>query len=156
ERQDAKSAKARRAFAILGALALFASWRFEVGISARRFRRTIPFVKHDWLLAIETSSRDPTVALARDGQVLSRAWLEPPTRGGRPAEANRTTTSLSVWILPTIESTLAWAGLRMQDLAVLAFSQGPGSFTGLRVAATIARMAQAVAGCRVVAVPTLE
>jgi tRNA threonylcarbamoyladenosine biosynthesis protein TsaB len=48
---------------------------------------------------------------------------------------------------------MGWPAARAE--AVL-FSQGPGSFTGLRVAATVARMFQWSIGCDVVAVPTLE
>ena len=44
----------------------------------------------------------------------------------------------------------------MADVDIFAYSCGPGSFTGLRVAATVARMMQSAVGCRVVAVPTLE
>jgi tRNA threonylcarbamoyladenosine biosynthesis protein TsaB len=59
-------------------------------------------------------------------------------------------------LLPAICELLAEIGAEPGDVGVVCFSQGPGSFTGLRVAATLARMWQSATGCRVVAVPTLE
>jgi len=95
------------------------------------------------MLAIETSTLRGSIALGCGAEML--AW--------RPLSTERTHTSE---LLPTLREMLASAGLRPADVDVLAFSHGPGSFTGLRVAATIARVWQAATGCRVVAVPTFE
>lgn len=48
------------------------------------------------------------------------------------------------------------AGAVARDVELVCFSQGPGSFTGLRIAATVARLWQAATRCRVVAVPSLD
>lgn len=97
----------------------------------------------DLLLAVETSQRPGSVALV-EGQ---RCW------GAREvARAHRHASGL----LPVIADLLAEAGRRLADVRVFAYSCGPGSFTGLRVAATVGRMLQSVTGCGVVAVPTLE
>ena len=58
--------------------------------------------------------------------------------------------------MPTIRDLLRENGRRLADVDVFAYSSGPGSFTGLRVAATVGRMMQSAVGCRVVATPTLE
>ena len=42
-------------------------------------------------------------------------------------------------ILPLVEQTLATANLNKQDLSAIAFAQGPGGFTGLRVACGVAQ-----------------
>jgi tRNA threonylcarbamoyladenosine biosynthesis protein TsaB len=94
-------------------------------------------------LAIETSSLRGSVALGWGDEVLACRIL---------SEEHRHATGL----LPAIQELLAEAGRAPGDIGVLCFSQGPGSFTGLRVAATVAQMWQATVGSRVVAVPSLE
>lgn len=94
------------------------------------------------MLAVETSTRSGSVALGRGDEVL--AW--------RALAVEQTHTTE---LLPTIRDLLAVAGVEPPTVGIVAFSQGPGSFTGLRVAATLARTWQSATGCRVVAVPTL-
>ncbi|MGD8454552.1 MAG: tRNA (adenosine(37)-N6)-threonylcarbamoyltransferase complex dimerization subunit type 1 TsaB [Phycisphaerae bacterium] len=93
-------------------------------------------------LAIETSCPRGSVALARGG--------EPPIV--RTLSADRRHAGE---LLPTIADLLGTVGARLADVGLVAFSHGPGSFTGLRVAATIARTLHSAGGCTVVAVPTL-
>lgn len=57
---------------------------------------------------------------------------------------------------PAIEALLAEAGRAPREVGVIAFSQGPGSFTGLRVAATVARTWQSATGARVVGICSLD
>lgn len=94
------------------------------------------------ILALETASLTGSIALARGGDLLCAHDLS----GDR-----RHTPEL----LTRIRDSLTAHGLTLRDVDVVAYSTGPGSFTGLRIAATIATMAQSVAGCRVVAVSTL-
>lgn len=56
--------------------------------------------------------------------------------------------------MPALRGLLVLAGWTPRDVRAVYFSQGPGSFTGLRIAATAARMFQWALGCDVVAVPT--
>lgn len=109
----------------------------------RGHRRYSRGVSADVILAIETSSRQGGVALARGAALLASEVVD--AHPGVAAE-----------LLPTLDRLLSGAGLRLNDVSIVAFSCGPGSFTGLRIAATVARMAQSVCGIRVVAVPTLE
>lgn len=95
------------------------------------------------MLAIETSSLRGSVALGRAGQPVGRRLLA----AGRRSAAD---------LLPALDDLLRAAGCRPEDVGTLCFSQGPGSFTGLRIAATVARLWQSVVGSRVVAVPSLE
>lgn len=94
-------------------------------------------------LAIEASSSFGAVALAESGQTIARAELN---------TAHRHTAEL----LPSVQRLLREIGWRPAELRAVFFSHGPGSFTGLRVSATIARMLQWSIGCDVVATPTLE
>jgi tRNA threonylcarbamoyladenosine biosynthesis protein TsaB len=96
----------------------------------------------DLLLAVETSHLQGSVALADARGVLGERAL-----AAQPRNAAA--------LIPAIDELVRAAERRLADLAVCAYSCGPGSFTGLRVAATLAGMLQSVSGCRVVAVPTL-
>jgi tRNA threonylcarbamoyladenosine biosynthesis protein TsaB len=97
----------------------------------------------DLLIAIETSSFAGSLAAARGGTVCAT----------RSIVADRRHTAA---LLPALHDLLGECGATARDIGVLAYSAGPGSFTGLRIAATIARMLQSAVGCAVVAVPTLE
>ena len=77
------------------------------------------------ILALDTSQAYCSVALGLDGALLCRERHAP----RRHTEH----------ILPQVESVLAEAGLRLAELDALAFGRGPGSFTGLRIAAGVAQ-----------------
>ena len=57
---------------------------------------------------------------------------------------------------PTIRDLLDENGLTASEVGVFCYSRGPGSFTGLRIAATVGRMLQSAVDCRVVAADTIE
>lgn len=95
------------------------------------------------LLAIESSTRVGGVTLADGPRLLA----------SRPLSAERRRASE---ILPTIAELLRAAGVTPNDVAVLCYSAGPGSFTGLRVAATVTSLWQMSTAAAVVAVPTIE
>ena len=76
-------------------------------------------------LALETGVATPSVA-ACDGNKQSELLLP----GGRQAAAA---------LFETIDEVLLRVGLTLDDLDCIAFGRGPGSFTGLRVAAAAAQ-----------------
>lgn len=81
------------------------------------------------ILAFETSSTLCGVALlSRTG---GRTRLRTAMHEGRAAHAER--------ILPMAQDLLAQAGLGRGELTAVAFGQGPGGFTGLRVACGVAQ-----------------
>lgn len=100
-------------------------------------------MKNSLTLVVETSTFHGSVAVGRGVDLL--AWQ------ALSAERRHTTE-----LMPTIAKLLDDLDAKPADIEVLAFSQGPGSFTGIRVAATVARTWHAATGCRVVALPTLS
>ena len=93
-------------------------------------------------LAIETSTRGASVALASPQGVTSRA-LEPET-----AHASD--------LLPLVDSLLQQAGGSLADVRRLYVGVGPGSFTGLRVGAAVALGLARALSLDLVAVPSVE
>ncbi|MBC7371505.1 MAG: tRNA (adenosine(37)-N6)-threonylcarbamoyltransferase complex dimerization subunit type 1 TsaB [Bdellovibrionaceae bacterium] len=74
------------------------------------------------VLAMDTSTLLGGVAVIKDGQVLS-------------VESSLRQKSHTEIISPFVESCLASAGFKLSDIDIFAVGQGPGSFTGIRVAA---------------------
>ncbi|MFA6053150.1 MAG: tRNA (adenosine(37)-N6)-threonylcarbamoyltransferase complex dimerization subunit type 1 TsaB [Methylobacter sp.] len=93
------------------------------------------------LLAVETSTEACSAALFIDGDIRERFELAPKEH-----------TKL---ILPMIDSLMTEAGLKPQQLDALAFSRGPGSFTGVRIATGVIQGIALGADLRVVPVSTL-
>jgi tRNA threonylcarbamoyladenosine biosynthesis protein TsaB len=77
------------------------------------------------ILALDTSTELCSVALWLDGTMLSRAELA----GQRHSEM----------VLPMAQGVLAEAGLSLKELDGIAFGEGPGSFTGLRIGCGVAQ-----------------
>lgn len=107
------------------------------------------------ILAFDTSGPRLSVGVWQAGTVLwERAWDFPPGRLGHAAQ-----------LVPAIAEGLAASSLTLADLACVAFTIGPGSYTGLRIGlatakglalATGDRRPPAEAGLPLVGVGTLE
>lgn len=93
-------------------------------------------------LVIDASTYVGTVAVLRHGQLLSDGSA---AMRGRDAEA----------LMPAVADCLARAGTKARDLSRIVCGSGPGSFTSLRIAASIAKGVAAAAGCPLFAVSSL-
>ena len=75
------------------------------------------------LLAIETSEAACSAAIWSDGEVMEKYREQP--RGH------------SELLLPMIDALLSESGISKPQLDAIAFGRGPGSFTGVRIAAAV-------------------
>lgn len=94
------------------------------------------------LLALDTSTEYCSCAIWQDGEILSRGELA----GQRHSDI----------LLPMIDGLLSEAGLSLRQLDGIAFGAGPGSFTGIRIACSVAQGLALGANLPVVPVCTLE
>ena len=77
------------------------------------------------LLAFDTSSEYLSLALCADGRLFCRDSLASQQH--------------SNWLLPWIRTMLDEAGITLEALDAIAFGNGPGAFTGLRIGAGVAQ-----------------
>lgn len=92
------------------------------------------------LLALETSTERLSIAVLRDGESFARDI----DAGQRHSELT----------LPLLNELLAEANLTLRDFDAIAFGQGPGSFTGVRIACGLAQGMALGIGKSLVPVPT--
>lgn len=95
------------------------------------------------VLAIETATVRQSAALVQDGQVLA-------------TESHAEPGSHARWLMPAIDRLLRTTGLSLAALDAFVVSQGPGSFTGLRVGLATVLGFRAVTGRPIVTVGTLD
>ena len=94
-------------------------------------------------LAVETSSRIGSVAIALNGKILGETVFSAPLRH-------------SVEIFPAIRELLNKFNLKPSQIEHIYISGGPGSFTGLRIATTLAKTMQLAHAAKIVTVDTLD
>jgi len=79
-----------------------------------------------WLLAVDTSGKDASVALLRDARLVVLV-------------APRAEEQHSVALFRSINRALAEAGIGLADLDLYAVANGPGAFTALRVGLAVVK-----------------
>jgi tRNA threonylcarbamoyladenosine biosynthesis protein TsaB len=93
------------------------------------------------LLAFDTSTDTMSIAVQHGVQVFTHTGA-----GGAQASKN---------LIPAIQALMAQAGLQFAQLDAIAFGRGPGSFTSLRTACSVAQGLAFAAGVPVLPVDTL-
>lgn len=95
-----------------------------------------------WLLALESSTSHGGAALLRNGEIAGTARLAEGLRHGRE-------------LMPAAAALLEQAGIAARDLAAVAVSGGPGSYTGIRVGVMAAKALAYGSGRKLVSVSSL-
>lgn len=95
------------------------------------------------ILAIETATSRGSVALASGGEVLESVCI------GERAEHSLT-------LIPHVEQLLRAHSLKVKDIGLISVSQGPGSFTGIRVGIACAKGLAMGLDIPIVAIPTFD
>ena len=72
------------------------------------------------ILAIDSSAKAASVAVVEDGKILGEVFLN-------------CGLTHSVTVMPSVEWLLDMTGLKISDIDRIAITEGPGSFTGLRI-----------------------
>lgn len=99
--------------------------------------------EREYSLAFETSGDLGSVALGRGDRILATRLLSGPRRH-------------AVEFLPTVAALCGAHSVEPNAVRNIYLSIGPGSFTGLRIGMTVARLLAFSHGARIAAVPTLE
>ena len=95
------------------------------------------------ILALETSGRAGSVALGRCDEIFSEKFFSAPMRHN--AE-----------LFETIVELLAKSDSKPSDIAEIYISIGPGSFTGIRIAVTLAKMMALSKNVKIISVSTTD
>ncbi len=96
-----------------------------------------------YILAVETTTTVCSVALAENNRILAKKSVD---NGYSHAEN----------VTPFIQSLLHQAGISTKQLSVVAVSQGPGSYTGLRIGVSTAKGLCYALNIPLIAVDTLK
>jgi tRNA threonylcarbamoyladenosine biosynthesis protein TsaB len=98
--------------------------------------------KNRWILCIETATEVCSVALSSSGKCIAEKSI---------TEQGSHSTQLTVFI----ESLLKENDVNIEDLSAVAYSSGPGSYTGLRIGLSVAKGICFGAGIPLIEVSTL-
>ena len=97
------------------------------------------------ILAFDTCFSKTYITLSEDDNILISRAIDTTDEGYH-----------SVYLIPNIVEILNSHKLKIQDLDAIGVNIGPGSFTGIRISATISRVFAQAADLKLVGVPSLQ
>jgi tRNA threonylcarbamoyladenosine biosynthesis protein TsaB len=95
------------------------------------------------LLAVETSGRKGSIAVGEAEKPLAEITFSGPMRH-------------SAELFTSVEKILAQIAGKIEDVQLISVAVGPGSFTGLRIAVTMAKMMALAADVKILPVNTMD
>ncbi len=101
----------------------------------------------DYTLAIEGSTYSGSVALLRGDRLIAERTL---VDSGTPSKDGR-----DERVLPSVAECLQDGGIRVGEITRVVCGAGPGSFTSLRISASVAKGIAVGVGCPMYSVPSL-
>ncbi|MFH1454530.1 MAG: tRNA (adenosine(37)-N6)-threonylcarbamoyltransferase complex dimerization subunit type 1 TsaB [Armatimonadota bacterium] len=96
-----------------------------------------------YILAIESTTNLCSVALGKDGKIIGELHEDIPQRQ-------------LTWLMPAVDKLLKENGVEYPDINYIAVTNGPGSYTGLRLGIITAKTIAQVLDIPVIAYNTLE
>ena len=105
------------------------------------------------ILGIDTAIPMASIALLDDGELIAEEKVSEPCPKGSPGQPLGNHAAV---ILPLIQALFQKTGSTIQELAAIAVSIGPGSFTGLRIGLATAKGIAYESGIPLVGVSTLH
>ena len=96
-----------------------------------------------YILNIDTSTDTASVCISKDDQLVNIA-------------VNKNQKDHAAWIQPAIKSMIASSGISLQTISAVAVSNGPGSYTGLRIGLSTAKGLCYALNIPLIAIGTLD
>ena len=97
------------------------------------------------ILAFDTCFSKTYITLSEDDKILTSKSIDTTDEGYH-----------SVYLIPNIVEILNSYSIKIRDLDAIGVNIGPGSFTGIRISATIARVFAQAADLKLVGIPSLQ
>ncbi len=95
------------------------------------------------ILGVESSATAASAAIYNDGKIIAQTF-------------SNTGLTHSQTLLPMVDATLKMANLSLSDIDYIAVSNGPGSFTGVRIGVSLVKGLAQPSGMKCIEVSTLE
>jgi tRNA threonylcarbamoyladenosine biosynthesis protein TsaB len=101
-----------------------------------------------YTIALDGSTYHGSVAIIRDARVVAERTLGAEAGGGKEEAGGKNGAGRGDALMPAIAQCLKETGIKREEIARIVCGSGPGSFTSLRVAGSIAKGLAVRARCQ--------